>query len=86
MEHMDVLAAVSAVYAIAAMYGSGYILYRFARPFMENKKGASFIGIAYFATMLILYLVPVEINTFAAYSLGTLLAFFVMCRIERRNY
>ena len=27
MEHMDVLAAVSAVYAIAAMYGSGYILY-----------------------------------------------------------
>ncbi len=86
MEHMDVLAAVSVVYAIAAMYGSGYILYRFARPFMENKKGASCIGIAYFATMLILYLVPVEINTFAAYSLGTLLAFFVMCRIDRRNY
>lgn len=86
MEHMDILAAISVIHAIAAMYGTGYILYRFAKPFMENKKGTVCIGIAYFAVMLILYLVPMEINTFVAYSLGIWSAFIVMCRIDRRNY
>lgn len=86
MEYMDILPVISAVYAIVAIYGTGYILYRFAKPFMKNKKGAVCIGIAYFATMLILYFVPMEINTFAAYSLGILSAFIAMCRIDRRNY
>lgn len=86
MEHTDILTVISAVHAIVAMYGTGYILYRFAKPFMENKKGAVCIGIAYFATMLLLYLVPMEINTFAAYGLGILSAFIVMCRIDGRNY
>ena len=86
MEHMDILAAISVIHAIAAMYGTGYILYRFAKPFMENKKGTACIGIAYFAVMLLLYLVPMEINTFAAYSMGIWSAFIVMCRIDRRNY
>ena len=83
---MGLLAAISVVYAIVAMCGTGYILFRFARPFMEDKKGAPCIGIAYFTTMLVLYVVPMEINTFAAYSLGILSAFLVMCRIDRRNY
>lgn len=52
MEYMDILPVISAVYAIVAIYGTGYILYRFAKPFMKNKKGAVCIGIAYFATML----------------------------------
>ena len=86
MEYMDILPVISAVYAIVAIYGTGYILYRFAKPFMKNKKGAVCIGIAYFATMLILYFVPMEINTFAAYSMGIWSAFIVMCRIDRRNY
>lgn len=78
--------AVSAICAIASMSGTGYILSRFAKPFLQNKKGASCIGIAYFVTMLFLYLMPVEINTFAAYSIGILSAFIVMCRIDRRNH
>lgn len=76
----------SAVYTIVAMYGTGYIRFRFAKPFMVNKKGAACIGIAYFATMLMLYFVPIEVNTFAAYSIGALSAFIVMCRIDRRNF
>ena len=87
MEHIDdILTAISVVYAIAAMYGTGYILYCFAKPFMKNKKGAVCIGLAYFAAMLLLYLVPIEINIFAAHILGILSAFIVMCRIDRRNY
>ncbi len=86
MEYMDLLAAISAVYAIVSMYGTGYILSRFTKPFIENKRGSACIGIAYFATMLLLYLVPIEINVFAVYSLGILSAYLVMCRIDRRNY
>ena len=86
MEYMDILAAISAVYAIVSMYGTGYILSRFTKPFIENKRGSACIGIAYFATMLLLYLVPIEINVFAVYSLGILSAYLVMCRIDRRNY
>lgn len=87
MEHMDMYwEAVSALCTIVELYGTGYVLYRFANPFMKNKKGAIGIGIAYFATMLILYFVPIEINTFAAYSLGILSAFIVMYRIDRRNH
>ncbi len=86
MEHTDILTVMSVVYTIVAMYGTGYILFRFAKPFMENKKGAVCIGGAYFVTMLVLYFVPVEINTFAAYSTGVLSAYIVMCRIDRRNY
>ena len=83
---MDILAAIFAVYAIVSMYGTGYILSRFTKPFIENKRGSACIGIAYFATMLLLYLVPIEINVFAVYSLGILSAYLVMCRIDRRNY
>ena len=86
MEYMDILAAIFAVYAIVSMYGTGYILSRFTKPFIENKRGSACIGIAYFATMLLLYLVPIEINVFAVYSLGILSAYLVMCRIDRRNY
>lgn len=86
MEYMDILAAISAVYAIVSMYGTGYILSRFTKPFIENKRGSACIGIAYFATMLLLYFVPIEINVFAVYSLGILSAYLVMCRIDRRNY
>ncbi len=86
MEYMDILPAISAVYAIVSMYGTGYILSRFTKPFIENKRGSACIGIAYFATMLLLYLVPIEINVFAVYSLGILSAYLVMCRIDRRNY
>ena len=86
MGYMDIWKVMSAVYTIVSMYGTGYILLRFAKPFMQNKKGTVCIGIVYFATMLILYLMPIEINIFAAYSIGVLSAFIVMCRIDRRNY
>lgn len=85
MEHMY-WEAMSGFCTIMALYGTGYILFRFSKPFMENKRGAIGIGIAYFVTMLILYFVPIEINTFVAYSLGILSAFIVMYRIDHRNY
>lgn len=78
--------AMSALCSIVKMCGTGYILYRFARPFLENKKGAFGIGIAYSVTMMILNFVPMMFNTFLAYCIGVIAAFVVMCWIDRRNY
>lgn len=87
MEHLDLYwEVVSALCTTVELYGIGYILYRFAKPFMENKKGAFCIGAAYFAAMMILNFVPFMINTFLAYCIGVSAAFVVMCRIDRRNY
>lgn len=77
---------VSYAHIIVQMMAMGYVLYRFARPFMQNKNGAVCTGIAYFATMLALYIIPFEINNFTAYGIGMLSAFLVMCRTDRRNY
>ncbi len=63
-----------------------YSLYWFARPFMKNKNGALFAGMAYFAVMFLLYLQPLVIDNFTAYGIGVLSAFAVMCRADCRNY
>ncbi len=87
MGQIDIyLDAVSTIHAIVGLFVTGYIFYLFAKPFMNNKKGALCVGITYFVVMMILYFVPIVINTYAAYGLGILLAFTVMYRIDRRNY
>ena len=87
MENKDLyFEAVSAVLAIVSFYGTGYLLFRFARPFMKNKKKAFSIATAYFVTMLFVRFVPIQINKFVGYGLGVLAAFAVMCRIDCRNY
>lgn len=77
---------VSCVHMIVQMMVMGYVLYRFAKPFMQDKKGAVCTGIVYFATMLFLYFVPLNINNFTAYSIGLAAAFLVMYRTDRRNF
>ena len=77
---------VSYAHIIVQMMTMGYVLYRFARPFMQNRHGAVCTGITYFATMLVFYVIPFEINNFTAYSIGMLSALFVMCRADRRNF
>lgn len=79
-------AAVTYAGIIAEMFVMGYALHRFAKPFMANKKGAYWIGIAYAASLFILYFMPLMISNFTAYSIGVLSAFIVMCRIDCRNY
>lgn len=45
MTYTDILAAMSVAFTIMAMYGTGYILFRFTKPFMEYKKGAVLSGV-----------------------------------------
>lgn len=64
----------------------GYCIFCFARPFLLNRKKAFWIGIAYSVTMIILYFIPTVFDSFVAYGIGLCVAFFVMCRVDRRNY
>ena len=87
MEHMEIYwAGITYAYIIADKLTKGYVLYRFSKPFLENKKGASGIGIAYFVTMMILYFVPFEMSNFMAYTIGVFASYLVMCKVDRRNY
>lgn len=64
----------------------GYCFYRLSKPFMENKKRVFYVGAAYFLIMLILYIIPLKLNIFAAYATGVFTIFLVMCRLDKRNY
>lgn len=87
MEHMEIYwAGITYAYIIADKLTKGYVLYRFSKPFLENKKGASGIGIAYFVTMMFLYFVPLEMSNFMAYTIGVFASYLVMCKVDRRNY
>ena len=87
MEFLEICwATESFIYAMVYMLLMGYVLFRFAKPFMEKQNKAFGIGIAYFLTMLLLYLIPPELSNVVVYSIGILSAFLVMCMMDRRNY
>lgn len=87
MEYMELCwRNVTYAYVIVDMLGMGYALYRFARPFMECRRGAVCSGIAYFATMLVQYFMPFRIANVVAYGIGVLVPFLIMCGVDRRNY
>ena len=56
--------------------------------FVKNKKKVAFyVAPAYFLTMLfLLYIMPLHIDNFDAYAIGSLIMFFFICLIDRRNY
>lgn len=64
----------------------GYCFYRLAKPFLENRKKAPCIGMVYFLVLMVLFAVPLELDSFLAYGIGSLAGFLVMCLLERRNY
>lgn len=87
MEEMELYWAVSVQVDVTIdKLIKSYILYRFASAFMENKRGAFLAGASYFGCMMIWYIIPFAVPNFVAYGMGILLAFFVMCKTERRNY
>ncbi len=53
----------------------------------KKKKVAFYVAPAYFLTMLfLLYIMPLHVDNFDAYSIGSLIMFFFICLIDRRNY
>ncbi len=64
---------------------AGYCLYRLVKPFLRSAKSALAAGGIYFLTMLALYVLPLYVDAFIAFALGSLVAFLVMCGLERNN-
>ncbi len=65
---------------------AGYCFYRLVKPFLQSAKAALAAGGIYFLTMLALYVLPLQMDAFMAFALGSLTAFLAMCGLERRNY
>ena len=57
----------------------------FVRPYMKKKKEAIAVSTVYIIVMLVLYIIPPQIDNFSAYLVGVVAAFAVMCIEDRRN-
>lgn len=65
---------------------TGYCIYRFAKPFMNHKKGAFFSGAVYVLIILILYSNLLPVCALLAYGIEILVVLLAMCLSDRRNY
>lgn len=77
--------AASFAIRILIMGQTGYIFSCFAKPFLRKSRYTYFAGAAYFIIMLVLYLIPFEIDSMVAYAAGILAVFAVMYLLDRRN-
>lgn len=70
---------------IAILMITGVCFGKFVYPYIKKKKGAVAVSIVYIATMLVLYMIPQQIDNFFAYLIGVIAAFLVMYAEDRRN-
>lgn len=75
----------SNVSVIAVLIITGICFGIFVRPYMKKKKEAIAVSTVYIAVMLVLYIVPPQIDNFSAYMMGIMAAFIVMYAEDRRN-
>ncbi len=77
---------VSVTYIVLYIFIMGMVLCLFSKAFVKNKMAAFLAGITYTITMVILYFIPFRLDNFAAYGLGVMAAFVVMCLADRQNF
>lgn len=75
----------SNVSVIAVLIITGICFGIFVRPYMKKKKEAIAVSTVYIMVMLVLYIIPPQIDNFSAYLVGVVTAFAVMCIEDRRN-
>ena len=82
MENMETYWAIAnQTIAIINILIEGWLVYGFVKPFM--KKKSYYVGLSYSLVMLILYLVPQEIDY--PYLLGMIVTWIMMCLLDKRN-
>lgn len=72
--------SVSALLMITGIYFG-----KFVCPYIKKKKGAVAVSIVYITIMLVLYMIPPQIDNFSAYLIGVIAAFLAMYVEDRRN-
>lgn len=75
----------SKISVIALLMITGIYFGKFVCPYIKKKKGAAAVSIVYITIMLVLYMIPPQIDNFSAYLIGVIAAFLVMYEEDRRN-
>lgn len=75
----------SKISVIALLMITGIYFGKFVCPYIKKKKGAVAVSIVYITIMLVLYMIPLQIDNFSAYLIGVIAAFLVMYVEDRRN-
>ena len=86
MAYSGIYGIIFYTFPIAEICISGYNLLLFIKPFAEKRKTALCAGISYFAVMLLLYTMPLYMESYIAYAAGISAVFIVICCIEQKNY
>lgn len=75
----------SKISVIALLMITGIYFGKFVCPYIKKKKGAVAVSIVYITSMLVLYMIPPQIDNFSAYLIGVIAAFLTMYVEDRRN-
>ena len=75
----------SKISVIALLMITGIYFGKFVCPYIKKKKGAVAVSIVYITIMLVLYMIPPQIDNFSAYLIGVIAAFLAMYVDGRRN-
>ena len=76
---------ISKISVIALLMITGIYFGKFVCPYIKKKKGAVAVSIVYITIMLVLYMIPPQIDNFSAYLIGVIAAFLAMYVEDRRN-
>lgn len=71
----------SKISVIALLMITGIYFGKFVCPYIKKKKGAVAVSIVYITIMLVLYMIPPQIDNFSAYLIGVIAA--VSCNVCR---
>lgn len=75
----------SKISVIALLMITGIYFGKFVCPYIKKKKGVVAVSIVYITIMLVLYMIPPQIDNFSAYLIGVIAAFLAMYVEDRRN-
>ena len=75
----------SKISVIALLMITGIYFGKFVCPYIKKKKGSVSVSIVYITIMLVLYMIPPQIDNFSAYLIGVIAAFLAMYVEDRRN-
>ena len=75
----------SKISVIALLMITGIYFGKFVCPYIKKKKGAVAVSIVYITIMLVLYMIPPQIDNFSAYLIGVIAAFLAMYVEDRKN-
>ena len=75
----------SKICVIEVLLITGIYFGKFVCPYIKKKKGAVAVSIVYITIMLVLYMIPPQIDNFSAYLIGVIAAFLAMYVEDRRN-